>query len=65
MRFLTWHRAQIVFTFHILQESDDTPDFRDHRYLQPTDIIVFNESPQPFVDEVFDLRSEKFALITV
>jgi hypothetical protein len=54
MRFPTWNRAQLILSFHILEERNDAKELGNHGRLQAGRVIVLNQTAQTFVDHVSD-----------
>jgi len=52
MCFPAWHQAPLVFLFHVLKETNHAANFVKNHLLEPAQIVVFNKSPQIFMDYI-------------
>lgn len=56
MRLPARHRAQLILLLHILEKGNHAPDLFGDGGLKSTGIILFDKTPQTFVDHVPDLH---------
>jgi hypothetical protein len=63
MGFPALQGAKLVFLLHVLKEGNDTLHFDNNSGLQPTGVIILDETPQPFMDYVPDFHNFTYPMI--